>query len=88
MNLIIIGNIDVMVIGESKLHCSYLTSQFLIDRNSNGVGLLLYVREDIPCRQLSDHSLPADIDGMFIELNFRKSKGVVITRLTSKINIF
>ena len=45
---------------------------FRLGRNSNGGGLLLYVREDTPCRQLSNHSLPADIEGIFIELNIRK----------------
>ena len=51
MKLIIPGNIDVMVIGESKLDNSYPISQFLIDgfseafrldRNSNGGGLLIH----------------------------------------------
>ena len=72
-----------MVIGESKLDDSYPISQFLIDgfsepfrldRNVNGGGLLIYIREDIPCKQLFDHSFPDDIESMFVELNFRKSK--------------
>ena len=73
----------LLLIGESKLDDSYPTSQLLIDgfsepfrldRNSNGGGLLIYVREDIPTKLLFSHSLPDDIEGMFIELNFRKSK--------------
>ena len=80
---IIPGKIDVMIIGETKLDGSYPTSQFLIDgfaepfrrdRNANGGGLLIYVREDIPCKPLNLHSFPDDIEGIFIELNFRKSK--------------
>ena len=47
---------------------------FRLDRNCNGGGLLIYIREDIPSKQLFDYSLPDDIEGLFIELNFRKSK--------------
>ena len=78
MTRIIPGNINVMVIGESKLDGSHPTSQFLIDGFSESFRhdrrLLLYVRGDILCRQLSKHSLAADIVGMFIKLNFRKSE--------------
>ena len=36
-------------------------------------GSLIYVREDIPCKLLNNHNFPHDIEGLFIELNFRKS---------------
>ena len=39
-----------------------------------GGGLPIYIREDIPSKQLFHYSLPDDIEGLFIELNFRKSK--------------
>ena len=45
-----------------------------LDRNSNRGGLLIHVREDIPTKLLFSCLLPDDIDGMLIELNFRKSK--------------
>ena len=77
------GNLDVMICGETKLDVSYPTAQLLIngfrrpfrlDRNSHGGGLLIYVRSDIPCKQLFNHEFSDNIEGMFIELNFRKSK--------------
>ena len=37
-------------------------------------GLLIYVRSDIPCKQVSKHEFPENIEGMFIEINLRKSK--------------
>ena len=83
MKSVIIGNIDVMIIVETKLDVSYETSQFLINgystpfrqnRDKNGGGILIYVREDIPSKLLDKHCFPDDIEGMFIELNFRKSK--------------
>ena len=51
------GNIDVLLVSETKIDDSFPIENFLIDgfstpsildRNSNGVGLMLYVREDIP----------------------------------------
>ena len=50
------GNIDVLMISETKLDDSFSTGQFLIngfngpigqDRNKNGGGVLLYIWEDI-----------------------------------------
>ena len=35
-------------------------------------GAFSYSREDIPCRELSYHSFSEGIEGIFIELNFRK----------------
>ena len=76
-------NIDVMIIGESKLDDSYPKSQFLIDefaesfrlnRDENGGGILIYVRDFFPCKKLKKHIFLHDIEGMFVELNFRKSK--------------
>ena len=52
-------SIDVFMISESKLDGSFPDGQFLIDgfhrlfrfdRNKNGGGVLLYVREDIPAK--------------------------------------
>ena len=47
---------------------------FRRDRNKYGVGTLIYVREDIPCKLLDRHIFRDDIEGLFVELNFRKSK--------------
>ena len=50
--------IDIFLISETKLDSSFPSGQFVIqsystpfrlDRNQNEGGLLLYVREDIPC---------------------------------------
>ena len=40
----------------------------------NGGGILIYVRDFLPCKKLRKHAFPHDIEGMFVELNFRKSK--------------
>ena len=66
MKLIIPGKFDVMATTESNL--------ILLPNSSLMNFLLLDVREDVPCEQLPNHSLPASIEGMFIELHCRNSK--------------
>ena len=82
LKLIIPGNIDIFVLTETKLD-TFPTVQFCIngfstpcrlDRDRNGGGILLYVREDIPTRLLISHDFPCDIEGLFVEINLRKTK--------------
>ena len=37
---------------------------------------MIYIREDIPSILLKKHNFPVDIEGMFIEINLRKTKWV------------
>jgi len=83
LKLSILGNIDILVVTETKLDETFETGNFILDgfsepfrrdRDSHGGGILIYVRNDIPSKELGDHSLPIDIEGIFVELNFRKSK--------------
>ena len=81
------GKIDVFVINETKLDSSFPTEQFYIpgfrvpyriDRDRNGGGTMIYVREDIPSKELTRHTFKDDIEGIFIELNFKKYKILVL----------
>ena len=74
---------DILIIIETKLDDTYPIPQFLIDgysmryildRNRNGGRVIIYVREDIPGKVLGKHLFPNDIEGIFVEINFRKSK--------------
>ena len=47
---------------------------YRFDRNRNGGGIMIFIRDDIPSRMLTKHVFPDDIEGLFIELNFRKAK--------------
>ena len=78
LKFLVQGKVDIHVITETKLNSTFPTSQFLIesynepyrfDRNRNGVDVLIYVREDIPSKPLTDHKLSHDIEGIFIELH-------------------
>ena len=45
-----------------------------LDRCSNGGGILLYIRDDIPARLLSNSNKTLSI---FVEINFRKKKWLI-----------
>ena len=83
LKLTIGNNIDVLVLTETKLDDSFPTSQFVLDgysipyrrdRDRNGGGILIYVREDIPSKILTRHTFPDDIEGLFVELNLKNVK--------------
>ena len=75
------NNVDILMISETKLDESFPEGQFTVkgysksfrlDRNKNGGGIMLYVREDIPARLISVEKSP--IEAMFIEINLRNRK--------------
>ena len=43
-----------------------------------GGGLLLYVRDDITCKEIKQTILPSDIECLFVELNLRKKKYLIV----------
>ena len=64
-------------LGETFTTSSFLidgfTSPFRLDRNRKDGGILIYVQSDIPSKLLTKHSFPNDMEGLFVEINFRKS---------------
>ena len=84
---IVLEYIDILVITETKLDNTFLNAQFLVpgfskpfrlDRNRKGGGVMIYVRENIPSKLLTKHVLPSDIECIFLELNFRKCKWLLV----------
>ena len=80
---IIGNNLDILTIQETKLDPSFPSEQFRLegysepyrlDRNRYGGGVLIYVREDIPSKLLNKHNFTKNVEGLFIEINLRKSK--------------
>ena len=74
------------------MDASFPNSQFIIDgysppfrydRNKLGGGVLIYIRDDIPCKELSEHKFPVDIEGIFIEMKLRKTKWLIIGHFSS-----
>ena len=86
---IVSGNLDILVITESKIDESFPKEQFCmkgfappfrLDRTANGGGVLIYVRDDITCKELEKlggHP-PNNLEGIFLELNLKKSKWLLL----------
>ena len=81
LKFLVQDNIDILVLSETKLDDTYTTNQFRIegfsspfraDRNAHGGGLLIYVRDNIPSKILHNHSLPDNVEAIFIEFEFKK----------------
>ena len=78
---------DILLISETKIDESFPITQLLIlgyatpfraDRNSQGVGLIIYTRDGIPSKELKSVKLPSDVEGIFIELNIGRSKWLLM----------
>ena len=76
-----------MVITETKLDHTFPISQFHIpgykkpyrkDRDSYGGGVMVYVREDIPSDILSKHQIDENTEALFVEINLRKTKLLLV----------
>ena len=71
---------DMLAIRENKTgqFCSFILDgcsiPYRLDRKRNGGGVTVHVREDIPSKFLSKQGFKKDIEGLFVEINFRKSK--------------
>ena len=81
------GNVDILVITETKLDDTFPEKQFLIsgykkpyrlDRNISGGGVMIYVREDIPSERLTKHNLHENVEAIFVEINLRKNKILLV----------
>ena len=68
------------------IECYSLPYRF--DRNANGGGVITYVREDIPCKELTTHSFSSHMEGIVLEINLRKTMCRVFgVYNNSKLNI-
>ena len=78
----IVKTFDIFVISESKLDNTFPVSQFAIggskdfgrDRNRFEGDLILYIKENIPCKSLSHHPMFSDPELMAFELYQSKPK--------------
>ena len=78
------GNVDILMISETKMYDSFPVGQFFIegfctpyrlDRNSKGGGILLHVKEDIPSNLITVDISP--IESFYVELNLRNNKWLI-----------
>ena len=80
------GNIDILLVTETKFNSSFPSAQFHmhgyttpyhLDRNANGGGLLLYLREDIPSKKIDNVDFDTGLEAMLIEINISKTKWLI-----------
>ena len=80
-------NIDFLLVTESKLDETFPHGQFRIegyarpfrlDRTRNGGGLIIFVRDDLTCRELKPRVLFPDLECTFLELRVRQTKWLIL----------
>ena len=85
------GNVDVLAISETKLDDSFpagqfkipgYTSPFRLDRNQNGDGILVFVREDIAVKFLSSEENLLKLSSL--NLIFIKRNGLCVVLITQR----
>ena len=78
LKIVIKDKVDILVLVETKLNVSFPINQFVLegyttpyrlDRNCFGGGVMIYVRKDIPNKELKKHNLPKNIEALFVEIN-------------------
>ena len=80
---IILDSVDILVIAETKFDSNFATNHFVTDglnpfyrydRDGNGGDLLIYVREGIPVKELTDLKAPDEIECGILEVDMHKKK--------------
>ena len=81
------GKVDIFFCSETKIGSSYpnvqclidgYTSPFRMDQDTRGGGILLYVRDDIPRKQIKVNTFPNDIECLLIEVRIRNTKYILV----------
>ena len=78
---IALGSIDILVVTETKFDDTFTNARIKIncygeplrvDRNGDGGGVLIFIREDVPSKRLFKHILSSDVE-VFIGRNISSS---------------
>ena len=86
LQLIIKETIDILIVTETKIDDTFPISQFYmkgysepyrLDRNRNCGGIMIFIRQYIPSKLLKKHTFLENIEGLFVEINLRKSKWLI-----------
>ena len=80
------GNLDILLISETKIDESFPSAQFIIpgfstpfryDKSNDSGGLLLYVRKDIPAKIIKFENSKDNIQLLFTEINLFKKTWLI-----------
>ena len=80
------SKLDIFLVSETKIGHSFPNHQFSIDgnktfrrdRNNFGGGLLFYMNENIPCRELTAEQIDSNFEIIFLEIILRTRKWLMI----------
>ena len=80
---IVHDKLDILLVSETKVDPSFPSNQFVmdgfsfpfrLDRNSLGGGIMLFVREEIPSKLLSEYKPNSSVENIFAEIILRSKK--------------
>ena len=57
-----------------QFHMDGFSFPYRLDGNRNGGDVMIIVKEDLIRKLLTKHNFPRDVEDLFVERNFRKSK--------------
>ena len=86
LHQIVRQKLDILLVSETKVDPSFPSSNlrwrvlalhFKLDRNSSGGGIMLFVREEIPSKLLSEYKPNSSVENIFSEINLRSKKWLV-----------
>ena len=66
----------------NQFHIDGFTTPYRLDRNQNGRGIMLYIRQRIPSKSLTEIKLDNEIENIFIEINLGSKKWLIIAHTT------
>ena len=62
---------------KAQFYIDGFSPPFRIDRSNQGGGVIIYIREDIPTKELLEHPSPINFEGIFFEINLKNRKWLV-----------
>ena len=96
LKFLVTKNVDIMIISETKLDESFPESQFLVDgfkkpfrlyRTANGGGLLVYVRDKVPTKEIKQIHIPNAMECLLTEINVSKKKWALLCAYRPLLNV-
>ena len=87
LKLLVKDNIDILIVEETKIDSTFPIGQFIMDgymppfrkdRNQYGGGVLIYIKDNIPAKELTNFKISEGIESIFVELNFRRNKWLLM----------
>ena len=71
----------------TQLMIDRFAQSFRLHRNAHGGSILIYVRSDIPRRELNKHTFCDNIEGIFVEIIFENQNGSFSERITLQFRV-